>query len=102
MSRLAVLLLLAGCGPADTLEGVWVEPVDTMSLCVNGRCDSQCRTARDCQLYDPTAQCVPIGDGLQACSFRDGGVRDVPASFNDVSTQDAATGTDATSLDGGG
>lgn len=76
-------------------------------VCVNGRCDSQCRTNRDCQLYDPTAQCVPIGDGLQGCSFRDGGVRDVPASFNDSAAQDAAAPADASvadarSLDAGG
>lgn len=60
-------------------------------VCVNGRCDSQCRTNRDCQLYDPTAMCESIGDGLSACSFRDGGTRDVPASFNDGSDNDAAS-----------
>ncbi len=64
-------------------------------VCVNGRCDSQCRTARDCQLYDPQSQCVSIGDGLFACSFRDGGVRDVPASFDDSGASDAGAATDA-------
>lgn len=65
-------------------------------VCVNGRCDSQCRTNRDCQLYDLQAQCVSIGDGLFGCSFRDGGARDVPASFNDApATTDAPAATDA-------
>ncbi len=64
-------------------------------VCVNGRCDCQCRTDRDCQLFDPMAQCVSIGEWLQACSFRDGGVRDVQASFNDSQTPDAGSPKDA-------
>lgn len=75
-----------------------IEPL----VCVQGRCDSQCRTARDCQLFDPQAQCISIGDGLFGCSFRDAGVRDVPASFpNDAPATDASATDAAKTSDGG-